>query len=780
MSSDPYEIDTVSNSNVYDSDPLDPFGGSGDPYISIDSFDPIVSGGSGDITEVDSRFEGVATPRGVDDSPRLSESTVTPSFDNSALDFDDPILDLDLDDPLEAFGGSGDPIEEMLADLGINLDTDSTGATRGITLASGAGNVTPAAITELAMGNEFDEIDDGTGTDFSTVFPAGESLTDDTLGTSPSFETQEEAIDRALREALGDDIPTEEQISPEDFRANEAALAGLDFETGLPLGGITPDEDIEKGGVLYESTLQSVKDRVSDVEGTSDAGGYDRLLGFQEGNFGVKPSEMTVAEVLAFQAKRGEGSYADYSKGVNKKNNNLRADGTPEISTPVGKYQVVGLTLSQLVKDGVVDPNEKFDEATQERIGTYLIENRGFGETDLSQSDFEKTLGKEFAGIKEKGYNTDGTSTSSDIPTGADISGGSSTDLYLSAMAKIEDRDPNAEVEVLTEAEQRALYGSRGQTPNAAETAYLQDLLGDAKHAEDGKIDNRRKIADPYDPDGKTIAQGGGIDNPNFGELMYEAGDDITPETFGEQAVDFGLGLVETLYNPLSILGEKFTIAGQLEGVKDKRTEEQLEAYKNGGTFVYGEDGATVVGIAEPNYDASGDGNYDTVVLYDENGEIRVTGDGIAVEDVIESNNNSDGEEFDIDIVDSSTTYTNTEDGVVETSTASDVTDGSNDSGDLGDSDNICEAGFEFDPVEGICMPIDTIGDGTKTTIKDRPIGGDGGGVTVPVVPRPTTGGVKIRTPGFNKGGVVTKNIDKFANGGVVTPNIDNFFGGFR
>ena len=367
------------------------------------------------------------------------------------------------------------------------------------------------------------------------------------------------------------------------------------------------------------------------------------------------------------------------------------------------------------------------------------------------------------------------------IPTAEEISGGSggsSTDLYLSAMDKIstDGYDPNNSN--LTEEEQRALYGARGQTPNAAETAYLQDLLGDAKHAEDGKIDNRRKIADPYDPDGKTIAQGGGIDNPNFGELMYEAGDDITPETFGEQAVDFGLGLVETLYNPLSILGEKFTIAGQLEGVKDKRTEEQLEAYKNGGTFVYGEDGATVVGIAEPNYDASGDGDYDTVVLYDENGDFSVTGDGIAVEDIIESNNNSDGEDFDIDIVDSDKTYTNTEDGVVETSTATDVTEGSNDSGDLGDLDNICEAGFEFDPVEGICMPIDTIGDGTKTvtSIKDRPTTPRDPVAPTPVVPRPTTGGVKILTPGFNKGGFVSN----FAIGGAVTPNIDNFFNGLR
>jgi phosphoglycerol transferase MdoB-like AlkP superfamily enzyme len=41
-------------------------------------------------------------------------------------------------------------------------------------------------------------------------------------------------------------------------------------------------------------------------------------------------------------------------------------------------------------------------------------------------------------------------------------------------------------------------------------------------------------------------------------------------------------------------------------------------------------------------------------------------------------------------------------------------------------------------------------------------------------------GGLIIRQPSFNRGGVVTRNIDKFANGGVVTPNIDNFLGGMR
>ena len=113
--------------------------------------------------------------------------------------------------------------------------------------------------------------------------------------------------------------------TPEDFRRAEAELAGIDFETGAPVGGEADREATE------DALMDAVKARVSEVEGTSDEGGYDRLLGGQEDRFGITPTEMTVAEVLEFQKARGEGTYADYAK-----------DTVGRISTPVGKYQVVG------------------------------------------------------------------------------------------------------------------------------------------------------------------------------------------------------------------------------------------------------------------------------------------------------------------------------------------------------------------------------------------------------------------------------------------------------
>ena len=189
-----------------------------------------------------------------------------------------------------------------------------------------------------------------------------------------------------------------------------------DDDMGLPSG---PVSDLERG-LGAPSTVQDVappeagytslseiKNRISRAEGTADEGGYGRLLGGQEGRFGVDLTNMTVQEVLDFQKLRGPGSYAEYSQGVNTQRGMTRADGTGVISTPAGKYQVVGSTLQSLVNQGIVDPNAKFDEGTQERIGTHLVMNDlagGKGLSDLKSGkltpeEFEAALGKQFEGI---------------------------------------------------------------------------------------------------------------------------------------------------------------------------------------------------------------------------------------------------------------------------------------------------------------------------------------------------------------------------------------------
>jgi hypothetical protein len=222
-------------------------------------------------------------------------------------------------------------------------------------------------------------------------------------------------LDKALLDAsrpvIGLDAPVQVDPDADDPRGNQIVSptgTGIGLQSDLQRGlGAPPTvQDVAPPEDGYTS-LQNLKDRIVRAEGTADEGGYGRLLGNQEGRFGVDLTNMTVQEVLDFQKQRGPGSYAEYSQGVNKQRGKLRADGSGVISTPAGKYQVVGDTLEGLIKAGVVDPNEKFNEATQERIGTHLIMNdladgKGLSDLksgDITQEQFEAALGKQFEGI---------------------------------------------------------------------------------------------------------------------------------------------------------------------------------------------------------------------------------------------------------------------------------------------------------------------------------------------------------------------------------------------
>lgn len=99
-------------------------------------------------------------------------------------------------------------------------------------------------------------------------------------------------------------------------------------------------------------------------------GDYDALFGYQnrpDGKFSnVKVSEMPIADVIKFTSPSGE--YGQYVKGQ-----------VGRIATPVGAYQVVGTTLRDAVKALNLDPSQKFDKATQDKIGQYILKTQGTG-----------------------------------------------------------------------------------------------------------------------------------------------------------------------------------------------------------------------------------------------------------------------------------------------------------------------------------------------------------------------------------------------------------------
>ena len=117
---------------------------------------------------------------------------------------------------------------------------------------------------------------------------------------------------------------------------------------------LTQDEKRQRGrlGPVAEK-LMTAKE--------SGSGGYDSLYDqSQKETFkGVVPTEMTIGEVLAFQKKRGAGSYASFVKANNP---------SGKLSTPVGKFQYVGSTLQDEVDTNDYDLNSKFDANMQDTI----------------------------------------------------------------------------------------------------------------------------------------------------------------------------------------------------------------------------------------------------------------------------------------------------------------------------------------------------------------------------------------------------------------------------
>jgi hypothetical protein len=123
---------------------------------------------------------------------------------------------------------------------------------------------------------------------------------------------------------------------------------------------LTQEEIRLGGGSDQRGSLGPVAEKLMTAK-ESGSGGYDSLYDqSQKETFkGIVPTEMTIGEVLAFQKKRGTGSYASFVKANNP---------SGKLSTPVGKFQYVGSTLQDEVDKNGYDLNTKFDANMQDTI----------------------------------------------------------------------------------------------------------------------------------------------------------------------------------------------------------------------------------------------------------------------------------------------------------------------------------------------------------------------------------------------------------------------------
>lgn len=99
-------------------------------------------------------------------------------------------------------------------------------------------------------------------------------------------------------------------------------------------------------------------------------GDYNALYGYAnrpgEAFGGINLTAMPVGEVIRFTDPSGQ--YAQHVKGQ-----------IGRVATPVGAYQVVGTTLRAAVEALGIDPNQPFDQATQDAIGQWIYQTQGTG-----------------------------------------------------------------------------------------------------------------------------------------------------------------------------------------------------------------------------------------------------------------------------------------------------------------------------------------------------------------------------------------------------------------
>lgn len=142
--------------------------------------------------------------------------------------------------------------------------------------------------------------------------------------------------------------------------------------------GIVPEGDTDFN--VQEDSLSSLGDDdaaaiLSFVSGAEGAD-FNTLFGGSK----VILEEKTVAEVQQLQ----------------------RAHGKKTGSSATGAYQVMRKTLSDLIDQGVVDPDEPFTEDVQNRIGMALLKRRGYDDWKagkLSTDQFANRLAQEWASL---------------------------------------------------------------------------------------------------------------------------------------------------------------------------------------------------------------------------------------------------------------------------------------------------------------------------------------------------------------------------------------------
>lgn len=155
-----------------------------------------------------------------------------------------------------------------------------------------------------------------------------------------------------------------------DARATREATAGVlasrwenAINQGVGPGSIAPDS-------VYAAASEAFRPHIDRILPGESQGNFDAL--YKSGNSvfaGVKPTQMTVDQWLAFQKDRSPSSYGSY----------VRANNGGTLSTPMGGYQIVGDTLEAAKKGMGLKGDEMMTPEMQTRVADWIFQTQGTG-----------------------------------------------------------------------------------------------------------------------------------------------------------------------------------------------------------------------------------------------------------------------------------------------------------------------------------------------------------------------------------------------------------------
>ncbi|MBC7512359.1 transglycosylase SLT domain-containing protein [Candidatus Saccharibacteria bacterium] len=134
------------------------------------------------------------------------------------------------------------------------------------------------------------------------------------------------------------------------------------------------------GNQRLSANPDSYKPLLNLIASVESSGNYNAHFGNAR-NDSVKFTDMTIAEVQQWQQ-------------------DFVGKGSP--SSAVGRYQIISTTLDGLIDELAIEPSQKFDPPTQDKMAIALLERRGAGayvNKELSSEEFAANLAKEWAAL---------------------------------------------------------------------------------------------------------------------------------------------------------------------------------------------------------------------------------------------------------------------------------------------------------------------------------------------------------------------------------------------